>query len=216
MEKMSFLDTVKSALGTVVGVSSPVTIGPTITSLLQANTTQTAQQNPMASGYLSIVSSLSQLGYNPFGPGVLSNLLNQPKLIQDQYDQYFWSTHTPNQNDLTPMTTPGNYLIDPFSSTSTAYNEGYGDLVFLPGISGQFTRAIASTNDQIAKTLGIDKLADALSGNGEGTEWAKYVPYLLMGGVVLGGGYLLYKGVGPGNTVKHLYKYEINRKGDKN
>lgn len=213
MEKMSFLDTVKSALGTVVGVSSPVTIGPTITSLLQANTT--IQQSPTTSSYLKLVSSLSQIGVNPFGPGVISNLLTQPKLTEAEFDQWFWSNYTPNQNDLTPMTTPGNYLIDPFSSTSAAYNEAYGDLVFLPGISGQITRAISETNGQIAKTLGIDKLADALSGNGEGTEWAKYVPYLLIGGVVLGGGYLLYKGLGPGNTVKHLYKYEINRKGVK-
>jgi hypothetical protein len=114
------------------------------------------------------------------------------------------------------MTTSGNYLIDPFSSTSTAYNQGYSDLVLFPGISGQLTKAISQTNDQIAKTLGMDKLADALSGNGEGTNLAKYVPYLLIGGVVLGGGYLLYKGLGPGNTVKHLYKYEINRKGAKN
>lgn len=212
---MSFLDTVKSALGTVAGLSSPVTVGPTISSLFQKDTPTNQTANPLNQSYVSIVSSLLQLGYNPFGPGVISNLLTQPKLTQDQYDQYFWSSYTPNQNDLTPMTTPGNYLIDPFSSTSTAYNEGYGDLVFLPGISGQFTRAISQTNDQIAKTLGMDKLVDALSGNGEGTEWAKYVPYLLIGGVVLGGGYLLYKGLGPGNTVKHLYKYEINRKGAK-
>lgn len=212
---MSFLDTVKSALGTVAGLSSPVTVGPTISSLFQKDTPTNQTANPLNQSYVSIVSSLSQLGYNPFGPGVISNLLTQPKLTQDQYDQYFWSSYTPNQNDLTPMTTPGNYLIDPFSSTSTAYNEGYGDLVFLPGISGQFTRAISQTNDQIAKTLGMDKLVDALSGNGEGTDWAKYVPYLLIGGVVLGGGYLLYKGLGPGNTVKHLYKYEINRKGAK-
>lgn len=212
---MSFLDTVKSALGTVAGLSSPVTVGPTISSLFQKDTPTNQTANPLNQSYVSIVSSLLQLGYNPFGPGVISNLLTQPKLTQDQYDQYFWSSYTPNQNDLTPMTTPGNYLIDPFSSTSTAYNEGYGDLVFLPGISGQFTRAISQTNDQIAKTLGMDKLVDALSGNGEGTDWAKYVPYLLIGGVVLGGGYLLYKGLGPGNTVKHLYKYEINRKGAK-
>lgn len=213
---MSFLDTVKTALGTVVGLSSPVTIGTTITSIFPTNTTTNqTSQNPVNSRYLSLVSSLSQIGYNPFGPGVISNILNQPKLTQDQYDQWFWSTYTPNTNDLTPMATPGNYLIDPFSSTSTAYNEGYADLVFLPGISGQITRAISAKNDQISKTLGMDKLADALSGNGEGTDWAKYVPYVLIGGVVLGGGYLLYKGLGTGNTVKHLYKYEINRKGAK-
>lgn len=211
---MSFLDNVKTALGTVVGISNPVTIGSTLSSIFPVNTATNPAQAPVTSGYLSLVSSLSQLGYNPLGPGVISNLLTQPKLTQDQYDQYFWSTYTPNPNDLTPMTT-GNYLIDPFSSTSTAYNEGYSNLVFLPGISGQITRAISSTNDQIAKTLGMDKLADALSGNGEGADWTKYVPYVLIGGVVLGGGYLLYKGLGPGNTVKHLYKYEINRKGAK-
>jgi len=206
---MSFLDTVQSAIGTVVGLTTPGFQFSTISSI-----NQNVQQNPLSQSYIDIASSLSQLGYNPFGPGVISNLLTQPQLTETEFDQWFWSSYTPDPNDLTPTATPGKYLIDPFSSTSTAYNEAYGDLVFLPGISGQITRAISETNDQIAKTLGIDKLADSLSGSGSGPDLAKYLPYVLIGGVIIGGGYLLYKGIGSG-TVKHLYKYEINRKGAK-
>ncbi|NMC75975.1 MAG: hypothetical protein GYA60_01560 [Candidatus Methanofastidiosa archaeon] len=205
---MSFLDTVKNTLGTAVGLTIPTLTIPTVISV--------ARQNPISQGVLDVAVALAQTPYNPFAlPGAINTLLTEPKMSEQEFNQWYWNNNTPNTEDLTPTHIANQYLIEPFSPTSTAYNQSYADLVFLPGISGQFTRAINQTTDQIAKTTGLDKVSDYLTGTGEGPDWGKYVPYLLIGGAVLGGGYLLYKGLGIGNTVKHLYKYEINRKGVK-